>query len=1509
MKNRANGQSMVEMALILPILILLLLGIFEGGHIIQSYISLQNASRQAARYAVSGQPLTEGSRSEQSPWAVPDPVRVEAIKNVAIEASVGTGYTQVFSDTTPYSNCETGNDAACAGVLAIQVEGQNTSEQAQLGQYDPDSAGIQGLNVKIKMYHNVAIWDPIYAAIAPGGFVRVRAETIMRNEGVDVTLGGLPPVLDDSQQAGDIGDFGPTSNNPFIDVLEGTTLSPGNAVNVRLRFHEAGTYDIYFNNTFIFSIIVDSTLTGSMPWTVPQIAAASYEIRSEQNGTVIASNSITIEPGNSGDIIVNTNKSPIWPRGSLLEYSLFNHDPTHNPVTIEIIQPNTTANDSVTVDTDGNSAIRTFPTDWQLSDLGDYTFRSIQNSQAVATRTIALVQGCIKVNQGSCTETTTPSFAQLTPIFIHVENHAFSHDYSIVWEDTLGARTTIANITTDGSGKRFGTLWTIPLTPPAQEGIHKIITYDNGRKIAEKEIGVGTPAGPFIIIQGGYEWPAGSHILYQLRQHEPNIRYDTYWEEFNPAGVTTQILTNTTLPTDVSGDVWLDYTIPDDTPTGEFHLHSRLGAVEGGTPTTPYSGTTLHPIQVTGKPFLRIKEGNPQVPGAEITVELGNHPKNTDYDVYIIVNGTGVKMPESPVSVGSDGSGSLNYVIPTTLANGQSYLLQSYVKGTTTNMVAETTLDLVAPDIRVTKIDLPATPIFNTPFPITVTIENRSNVTITHQSFDVDVYIDPILAPDLDVALPPGEIKLWIQPPFAMQSTQTLTTMVTLYGAQNHEIWARADTSGRIVEVNEQNNLLNAPIIPNTCQIEFDGGIFSSSNTQRFGDTTQGSLSRSGSGINTTVTLDNNGSSGMDFDDANAGYYFAYHQISDDFDVWVRTDTQSGGASLSDDAYYGLEIRASLNTDADKLQWVRSKGVKLGYRQRQLSNNPQFAGEFDLGPAALPTEPVWLRIVKVGSSFTLYYSTDTSNPPTDWTEVQTVIAPGLANNVYLGLMNTPLSNAQNTVSFTGYHVCGNAAGVCGPVREGSGRIVINANNYINNVAGSGYQWQETFRNGRVSMSVPNNGNAWTGSSYVTAAPRMEYEVDVTNAGRYYIWLLGYSPGSGSNSVHVGLPQPNHPNSAQYFNQSTASSLAWFNTVQSGGSDYVDLTAGSHTLSIWAHRDGFELYQILLIRDDDTFDPNSLPDPLAVSQSQCSVIGVPPAPAGLARCVSAIENGDFEDVAQMSLWHRDPGGTSRTSIPHYIGPSQSFSILMADTFLQGRARSPWLYQEFIMPDWVITPTLNGGTTLDLKLHVGVNPEGATNGDDLRVKLRDQSGAFDLTAPLTITTDTDQVPLVPPVTNNNAWILNQVDVAQGLANPADMLNLRGQTLQLYLEAPNAGSDSTTFYLDNVVFDICSVEPEPPLPHITKVAGEIRVLINGIPEKKEGIFVWIYAIDGEMQKTYTIQDSTFSFFNLPADSNGTTYIMYAEYEENGRFYSASNILSLKPGDQITDIAMLLF
>jgi Flp pilus assembly pilin Flp len=51
-RRNDRGQTLVEFALILPVLVILLVGIFDLGHVVWTNDGLSNAAREAARYAI-----------------------------------------------------------------------------------------------------------------------------------------------------------------------------------------------------------------------------------------------------------------------------------------------------------------------------------------------------------------------------------------------------------------------------------------------------------------------------------------------------------------------------------------------------------------------------------------------------------------------------------------------------------------------------------------------------------------------------------------------------------------------------------------------------------------------------------------------------------------------------------------------------------------------------------------------------------------------------------------------------------------------------------------------------------------------------------------------------------------------------------------------------------------------------------------------------------------------------------------------------------------------------------------------------------------------------------------------------------------------------------------------------------------------------------------------------------------------------------------------------------------
>ncbi len=107
--KRENGQSAVEFALVLPILLILLCGIIDFGWVYYNQITLNNAAREGARYAVihydpaidwkeqAESRMISGMVGVRSATAiVSDPVEQQITATVTADAKLLTGFTSTI---------------------------------------------------------------------------------------------------------------------------------------------------------------------------------------------------------------------------------------------------------------------------------------------------------------------------------------------------------------------------------------------------------------------------------------------------------------------------------------------------------------------------------------------------------------------------------------------------------------------------------------------------------------------------------------------------------------------------------------------------------------------------------------------------------------------------------------------------------------------------------------------------------------------------------------------------------------------------------------------------------------------------------------------------------------------------------------------------------------------------------------------------------------------------------------------------------------------------------------------------------------------------------------------------------------------------------------------------------------------------------------------------------------------------------------------------------------------
>jgi Flp pilus assembly protein TadG len=83
----AEGQSMMEAAIITPLLLLLTIGVFEFGAMFYVFLSLQNGVSQATRYAITGNLAGGASRADSIKLAMRTSTPTIAIPDSAFSFS------------------------------------------------------------------------------------------------------------------------------------------------------------------------------------------------------------------------------------------------------------------------------------------------------------------------------------------------------------------------------------------------------------------------------------------------------------------------------------------------------------------------------------------------------------------------------------------------------------------------------------------------------------------------------------------------------------------------------------------------------------------------------------------------------------------------------------------------------------------------------------------------------------------------------------------------------------------------------------------------------------------------------------------------------------------------------------------------------------------------------------------------------------------------------------------------------------------------------------------------------------------------------------------------------------------------------------------------------------------------------------------------------------------------------------------------------------------------------
>ena len=123
----------------------------------------------------------------------------------------------------------------------------------------------------------------------------------------------------------------------------------------------------------------------------------------------------------------------------------------------------------------------------------------------------------------------------------------------------------------------------------------------------------------------------------------------------------------------------------------------------------------------------------------------------------------------------------------------------------------------------------------------------------------------------------------------------------------------------------------------------------------------------------------------------------------------------------------------------------------------------------------------------------------------------------------------------------------------------------------------------------VFVSGGPDGNFWGGPG--NGAPRVDYNVDIPEAGRYFVYVKPYSTNTEDNGIHVGV-NSTLPENGQRIQTCSKNSWVWTSSQRTNENhcgvtktiwlDFPD--AGVNTVTFYAREDGFELDQFLLLKE-------------------------------------------------------------------------------------------------------------------------------------------------------------------------------------------------------------------------------------------------------------------------------------------------------------------------------------
>jgi regulation of enolase protein 1 (concanavalin A-like superfamily) len=621
-----------------------------------------------------------------------------------------------------------------------------------------------------------------------------------------------------------------------------------------------------------------------------------------------------------------------------------------------------------------------------------------------------------------------------------------------------------------------------------------------------------------------------------------------------------------------------------------------------------------------------------------------------------------------------------------------------------------------------------------------------------------------------------------------------------------------------------------------------------------------------------------------------------YQPVSGDFVATLKI-IQGMAGSGQQWAKVGLMARATTASNSPWVMAVKGRDViQFGYRTDV--SGERFADDVPAGT------PVWVRIVRSGDSFSGYYSTDGATwVPGTGNGEDGGVTVAMGEPILIGIVASSYSSTPATAILDDFEVCflSFASQTC--------------RGYSDDFeADSTILWSDTD----IGLTLPGSSHKSDGTMTVYGDGSSLWETDNFHytyqrvSGNFVATLqINANPmvsewskaglmvrgSSVRDSAHVMVVK-SRDHGVQF----------GYRAADGGPTNHMASDTESGTLPVWVRiaRNGTAVSAFYSTDGDNWAYAGSanvdLPDSVLIGMAVSSYSGtqvgsgnfddflfcageasdiVPPdappdeKPPGLRECVQTIQLGNFEASSITPPWERNVDAFHASDRMHSGNFSLEFRTSLGPR-PEYRHLRPWAYQSVDVPGDVLPQTTG---TLSYWEYVIPDPEDQTPDPDDRfyLAIRDAAGI----------THTAGIPLAQGDTDTPLFQQKVISVETFMGGDA-IADFAGKKMQVYFYGVHDGdTPGTSFYIDDVRFDICTVQPIPDdVPGTASIGGLVEVLLDARPTKMSGIQVWAFAPGGELYSTRTIHDSTYHFYNIPPGP----YTIYAEVWMENILYTAT-------------------